>query len=251
MKDIDYLLSDIITERPQEFRVGRKSFKLYPVTLGKIFILKSLVEAMEINSDILRANPHLEALRLAKEKRQECCNVLAYHTAPNSYKELYNSRAITIRTNYFVENLSDEDIASLMIIVLNYDRTEELMEHLGIDKERERLAKVMEIKKKSGKNSMTFNGRTLFGSFIAPLKEMGYSDNEILFEKGYVFLRLMLADKVVDVYLTDEERDSVPVSEGGSYLDANDPENTKKIMENFREKGVLKKGKGLGKSKQK
>ena len=80
---------------------------------------------------------------------------------------------------------------------------------------------------------------------------MGYSDNEILFEKGYVFLRLMLADKVVDVYLTDEERDSVPVSEGGSYLDANDPENTKKIMENFREKGVLKKGKGLGKSKQK
>lgn len=238
MKDIDYLLSDIITERPHEFKVGRKSFKLYPVTLGKIFILKILVEAMGVNKDILHAHPHLEALRLAREKREECCKVLAYHTAPNSYKELYNSRAITIRCNYFAENLSDEDIASLMIIALNYDQAEEIMEHLGINKERERLARVMEVKKKFGKNSLTFNGCTLFGSFIAPLKEMGYSDNEILFEKSYTFLRLMLADKVVDVYLTDEERENLPSSDGGSMLDANNPANTEKIMGELHKRGL-------------
>ena len=100
------------------------------------------------------------------------------------------------------------------------------------------MAKVMEVKKKSGKGSMTFNGRTLFGSFIAPLKEMGYSDNEILFEKSYIFLRLMLADKVVDVFLTDEERENLSISDGGSMIDANNPANTEKIMSNIRKKGL-------------
>ena len=48
----------------------------------------------------------------------------------------------------------------------------------------------------------------------------------------------MLADKVVDVYLTDEERESLPSSDGGSMIDANDPANTEKIMGELRKRGL-------------
>ena len=67
---------------------------------------------------------------------------------------------------------------------------------------------------------------------------MGYSDNEILYERGYTFLRLMLADKVQQVILTDEERKDIPESMGGTYVDANDPKNTEKIMALLKNKGV-------------
>lgn len=238
MTDIEYTLADVIIERPQDFKVGRKSFKLYPVTLAKMFLLKRQVDGLELNTDILRANPYLEAIRLAKEKREVCCHILAYHTAPNSYKELFNTLAITTRKNYFIKNLSDEDVASLMIMVLMADKTDEIIKHLGLDKERERMAKVMELKRKNDKNSISFNGISLFGTFIGQLKEMGYSDNEILYEKSHAFLRLMLADKVVSIILTDEERQSLYDGDGGTLMDANDPKAADKIRDYFAQKGI-------------
>ena len=125
-----------------------------------------------------------------------------------------------------------------MILVLTADKTEEIIKHLGIDKERERLAKVMELKRKSDKNSISFNGVSLFGTFIGQLKEMGYTDSEILYEKSYCFLRLMLADKIVSIILTDEERQSLYDGDGGTLMDANDPKAAGKIRDYFAEKGI-------------
>jgi hypothetical protein len=238
MTDIEYVLTDIIIERPQDFKVGRKSFKLYPVTLAKMFLLKRQMDGLKLNTDILKANPYLEAIRLAKESRDVCCSILSYHTAPNNYKELFNTKAITIRKNFFSEKLSDEELASLMIYVLTADKTEEIIKHLGLDKERERIHKVIEVKKKHDQNNLSFNGLSLFGTFIGQLKEMGYSDNEILYEKGYTFLRLMLADKVTTVFITDEERQELGSDFVGDFVDANNPNNVEKIASMLSKKGI-------------
>lgn len=238
MKDIDYEIADVIIERPQEFKIGRKCFKLYPVTLAKMFLLKRQIDGLSINAAILEINPYMEAIRVVKENRDVCCHILAYHTAPNTYKDIYDTKAITIRKNYFSRNLNDEDMASMMIIVLTSDKYDEIVKHFGLDKEHERLQKVMEVKQKGDKNSLTFNGLSLFGTFIGRLKEMGYSDNEILFEKGYTFLRLMLADKVVNVLLTDEERQQLYETSGGSLMDAGDPNSADKIRGYFAQKGI-------------
>lgn len=238
MKDIDYEIADVIIERPQEFKIGRKSFKLYPVTLAKMFLLKRQIDGLSINAAILEINPYMEAIRVVKENRDVCCHILAYHTAPNTYKDIYDTKAITIRKNYFSRNLNDEDMASMMIIVLTSDKYDEIVKHFGLDKEHERLQKVMEVKQKGDKNNLTFNGLSLFGTFIGRLKEMGYSDNEILFEKGYTFLRLMLADKVMNVLLTDEERQQLYETSGGSLMDAGDPNSADKIRGYFAQKGI-------------
>ena len=238
MKDIDYDIADVIIERPQEFKIGRKSFKLYPVTLAKMFLLKRQIDGLSISASILKVNPYLEAIRIAKENREVCCHVLAYHTAPNTYKDLYNTQAIITRKNYFAKSLNEEELASLMILVLTADKTDEILSHYGLDKEKERLHKVMEVKNKSDKNNLTFNGVSLFGTFIGQLKEMGFTTDEILFERGYTFLRLMLADKVVNVLLTDEERGQLYASVGGSLMDASDPNSAEKIKGFFAKKGI-------------
>lgn len=235
--DNEYDLTDVIIGRPQEFKVGRRSFRLYPLTLAKMLLLKRQVDGLKLDMDILKTNPFLEALRVARNQRQTCCTILAYHTAPNTYKDLFDSKSIAARRNYFDKSLSDEDIASLLIIALD-DKTDRLMKHLGLDKERERLQEVLKVKQKHDKNSKTFCGLSLFGTFIGQLKEMGYSDNEILYERGYTFLRLMLADKVQQVILTEDEKNDLPDKFGGNKVDANDPKNAEKIMALLKNKGV-------------
>lgn len=227
-ENIEYELADIITQKPHEIKVGRKLFRLYPVTLAKQFLLKRIMDGLSMNTSVLRKNPYMEALRLAETNRKVCCHILAIHATPNTCKDLHNSKAITERRNVF-SKMTIEDIATLLIYVLTSDKTERMLHELGLDKEQKRMSEVMDIKRQNGKNNLTFGGLTIFGSFIGQLKELGYSDNEIIYEKGFTFLRLMLADKITSVYLTDEELQNVSTTAGGTLLDANDPASFEKL----------------------
>ena len=236
MKEIEYDLADVIIGRPHGLTVGRKHFYLYPITLAKMFLLKRQMESLAVNSEVLSVNPFLEAMRLVHTDKETCCQIIAYHTAPNTYKDLFDNRAITIRKNYFAKEMDDDAMASLLIMVLTADKTDKFIKELGLDKERERLNKVMEIKRKHDKNTISFNGVSIFGTFIGQLKEMGYTDDEILYEKGYSYLRLMLADKVVSLHLTDEERREIPTEYGGTFLDASNPDNAAKILQTMNDR---------------
>lgn len=238
MKEIEYDLADVVIGRPYGFTVGSKHFYLYPITLAKMFLLKRQIDSLEIDQSILHVNPFLEAMRLVNKDKEKCCQILAYHTAPNTYKDLFDHRSITIRKNYFVNEIEPSDLASLLIMVLTTDKTEQLIKHMGLDKEHERLHTVMEVKNKHDKNSVSFNGKGMFGTFIAPLLEMGFTTDEILYQRGYSFLRLMLADKVTTLHLTDEERKELPEEVGGTFVDASDPNNAQKILAAMKNRGV-------------
>ena len=237
-KDIEYDIADVIIGRPHGFVVGRKHFYLYPITLAKMFLLKRQIDALDINEKLLKTNPYMEAIRLAKSKREECCHILAYHTAENTRKALYDIKAIENRQKHFSKEIDREDLASLMIYVLSADKTDEIIKHYGLDVEHERLAKVMEIKRKNDKNTLYFCGKSMFGTFIGQLKEMGYSDDEIVYERGFSYLRLMLADKATSIHCTDEEMDQIPHEAGGRFLDASDPANAEKIMAALKDRGI-------------
>ena len=238
MKEIEYDLADVIIGRPHGFTVGRKHFYLYPVTLAKMFLLKRLMEDLGINEDQLRQNPFLEALRLVRDSRETCCRIMAYHTAPNTRKDLFDHRNITIRKNLFEKELTEEELASLLILALTSDKSEEYMRHIGLDEERSKLTKVLEVKRRSDKNTLSFNGKSVLGTFVVQLMEMGFSNDEVLYEKGYAYLRLMLADKVVTMHLTDEEMGRIPTGIGGALYDASNPENTQEILAMLKSRGV-------------
>lgn len=229
-------LFDIIIGKPHEFRVGRKIFRLFPMTLAKSIMLKSYMDELSISVDNINLNAQLEIHRLVIEKRDVCCRILAIHSAPNTQKDLFNIKSRTERANIF-SKMSDSDLAALLHYVLSSDKTDEAIRYLGLDKEQERLKKVLEIKKSS--NSLNFDGLSMFGTFIAQLKEMGFAYNEILYECGYTFLRLMLADKPTTIYLTDEELEKIPgLVADPSIMDANNPEMTEKILGGLASRGL-------------
>lgn len=235
-KPIDYELADIVTDCPHEFTIGRKHYRLYPVTLAKLYRLRPYIDVLAIDDGILMVSPYLEALRLVQQNRRACCSVLAIHTSPNSYKELFDSKKMAERRNAF-SRMSNTDLASLLVIALTSDKTQQVIERYGVDKEQERLQRVLKAKE-VGKNNITFGGNTIFGSFIAPLKELGYTDNEILYERGYGYLRMMLADKISSVYLSDEEISGVNKADGGRLIDANDPTEAENLRAMFASRGI-------------
>lgn len=227
--------ADIVTEEPYEFTVGRKLFRLYPVTLAKTFVLRRVMDGLGIDWSLLRVNPFLEALRLVELHRKACCEVIAVHTAPNTYKDLFNSHAMATRRNVFL-TMNDKAIAKLLLLTLTSDKTDSVIRGYELDKERERLQKAIDVKET--KNSPSFGGKTILGTFIAQLMEMGFSHDEILYERSYSFLRLMLADKVVSLYLSDKEQEKLPPDIGGSVLDGNDPASFTKLKSFLARKGM-------------
>lgn len=71
-KLIDMDIADTIIERPHGFKVNQRQFYLYPVTLGKTYLISRLVECLGINLEIIKANPYMEALRICQEKKKAC-----------------------------------------------------------------------------------------------------------------------------------------------------------------------------------
>lgn len=225
---LEYAIADIIIEKPHDFKIGRKQYRLYPVTLAKQHLLKRYIDVLSINQENLSKEPFLEVIRVVKEHKRECCEILAIHTAPNTYKDLYNNQAIAERRNVFL-NVADSDIAGILVQIMKGDGVDFIVEKTGIIEENKRLGEIIKVKEKTGKNSLSFGGKTSFGSFIGRLKELGFSTNEILYERGYSFLCLVLSDKITSVYLTDDELQEVPEEAGGKLIDANDPQAMEKL----------------------
>lgn len=244
-ENLDYVLDDVIMGKPHDFRVGRKQFYIYPCTFAKKILLKRFLQELAIDNSLLSRNTYAEALRLVNEHRGLCCNIIAIYCTPNTYKDFTCRKALAEKRNVLA-GVNSKDLASLLLTILTSDHTAELMDYLGISKEQERMRNVLSAKE-DNRSSVHFGGLSVFGSFIAPLKEMGYSDEEILYERGYTFLRLLLADKPNSVYLTDEELSRLPalaVTQDSS-LNASDPKNTEKIIASLSNRGVKIKQKSL------
>jgi hypothetical protein len=205
-------LADTIMGRPYGFSVGGEHLALYPLTLGKMQLLQSQVERLEISQESMQMDVSLEALRLAKEKKDECITIISYHTGKNA-EEVFDTVLMSERKRLLSENLDDDDIAALMIIVLTSDKTSLFMKHLGIDKEQERLSTLMRIKKKGDKNNFTFGGKSVYGTLIdTACERYGWTKEYVVWGIDFTSLRLMLADKINTVYCTDEEVKKIPAS---------------------------------------
>ncbi len=110
-------IADAIIERPQGFSVGNRHFYLYPVTLGKLYLLQRLMDSLEVNTGIISVNPYLEAIRLVRTKREECSRLIAYHTL-RTKKEVFDYELVEDRVKFFNENADEEDMATILILSL-------------------------------------------------------------------------------------------------------------------------------------
>lgn len=226
-KLIDMDIADTIIERPHGFKVNQRQFYLYPVTLGKTYLISRLVECLGINLEIIKANPYMEALRICQEKKESVCRILSYHTI-NKKEELFDYDFVQERCNFFYKEIDNDSMAQLLVMVLSERDISAYIKHLGIDKEKEWQAKAMRAKKDN--NSLTFGGKSIYGTLIdTACQRYGCTFEYVVWGISYANLQLLLADSVTSIYLSDEERKRVNIPQDRDIINADDPANMAKI----------------------
>lgn len=207
---IEMDLADTIIDRPHGFSVGSRHFYLYPVTLGKMYLLGRLIEQLEMQQEIIKVNPYLEAYRIVKTHKDICAHIVTYHTIRTKAK-IFDNEFVLNRKKFIVENCDDKDLAKLMVMVLTSDKTDSYIKHLKLDKEQKRIEQVS--KAKETKNTFNFGGLSVYGSLIdAACERYGWTFDYVVWEISYTNLKLLLADSQKQVYLTDDERKKCRIS---------------------------------------
>ena len=224
VKELNRELTYAIMEMPHSFKIEGEVFYVYPLTLGKTLILQSMMERAAIKEENLKVDINLELLRVVEANKDVCCELMAYMTARNDYYDVFDIVGFERRKAVFM-GLEDSDLASFVAAVLTADKTSYLIKGLGIDKEQADMRKVTSVKDKSDKNTFSFGGLTLYGSLIdVAMERYAMTKRQIVWEMDYVSLRLLLADKVTSVFVTDDERKKIHVPKDRHKINGDDKE---------------------------
>ena len=197
-------------ERPYCFSVGDVRFYIYPISLGKRLLIKRLIDSLELKSDNLQINASAEVLRVVGAHLGTCLRIIAYTTCKTK-EEVFDEAYIQHNISILQDGMTDEDIVTLMLAILTGDKTDEVMKALKIDKEIAMMRSVARAKKDSG--TLSFGGKSLFGSTIDVLcARYGWTLEYVVWGISYTAIRLLLADYVKDIHLTEDERNHIPAN---------------------------------------
>lgn len=232
MNKIENNLSDAIIEKPIRFNVGDHHYSIHPPTLGKMQLLKELYHVIDVNSKLLAENPLAETLRIAKENPDIVSQIISYSTF-KAKNGLLDSARVMQRARLFADNMSAEELATILSLILSADHTEEFIMYFGLDKERLKRQEISRLK--GDGNSITFGGRSIYGLLIDfACQRYGWTLDYVLWEISLVNLNMLMADAITTVYLSDEERKQLGRGVG-EVINADDPRNRELIREMIRE----------------
>lgn len=188
-----------------------------------MYIVSQLTESLGINKDNLTVNPFLEIMRVVKVKRKECCKLLAYNIT-NKREEMLDIKWIETTSESINRITDDEDLTTLLIVILKDSTLEYIIKGTGIDQETERMSMVNSVK--DSKNQYVFGGKTIWGSMIdAACERYGWTYDYVVWGISYTNLTLMLKDKITSIYLSDEEAKKCRIpQQNGDYIDGNNRE---------------------------
>lgn len=223
MKELGTIIANVLTDTPIYFTIGEKRLCVYPPTLGKMYLISQILDSLGINKDNLSINPFLEIMRVVKAKRKECCKLLAYHIT-DKREDLLDIEWMEKMSGYLNRITDDEDLTTLLVVILNESSLENIVSMTGIDKETERMSKVSAAK--DTKSQYVFGGKTIWGSMIdVACERYGWSYDYVVWGISYNNLTLMLKDKITSIYLSEEEAKKCGIpQQSGDYINGNDRE---------------------------
>lgn len=225
-------LIDVFIERPYSFTTKKHRYYLYPLTLGVLYLISPHLRRMEIDNGKPIANIYVALLRAVMQHREDCIRVITYITL-HGRKDMFDYERVERRYTRLDKELENEDVVSLLAILLSQFNVTELLATLGIDKEQDRMRQLAHIKAKGNKNSFAVGGVTIYGQLIDKVCERyGWTMQYVLWEISYANIQLLLADSVTEMYFSDEERKRIPasvLSRNEEVIRADDKANMKKI----------------------
>lgn len=207
---------DILLERPYLFEVGGERFAIHPPSLGVLSLMQICLQKLNISQRALQSVANLELYRVASTQKEECCQLIAMATC-HTRADVLNTEETERRAKLFNEELESDDVATLIVAVLQFNRHQQWMEEEGITDENKRLADVARYKDRG--NSLFFGGKTLYGRLLDPVMERyGWTFEYAVWGVSVSVLEVLMADKVTEIILTDEEMKKIPAR----FLDQSD-----------------------------
>jgi len=228
-KYVDMDLIDAVLEKPIGFSIGRRHLNLYQPSLGAKLLISRALEALQVDNSIFQTNPFTEALRLCSTKKEEVANLIALKTL-RSKDDFFNPVLIKSRAGLISKELDTEDLARLFCVAITDNDVERFLEHIGLNDDKEKRMKV--IKSKSRKNTMIFGGKSIYGVLIdEACQKFGWTLDYVVWGISYTNLKMMLADVISDVYLTDEELKNLNKGDSSGAISADDMTNMNMILQ--------------------
>lgn len=219
---------DILLERRHEIEVEGRRFTLYPPSLGVTLMLKGGLELLGLDMAI---DPVVAVISAVERDRLQCCRLVALWSCKGR-DEAMDSGLIEERASYLESRVESSELTTLLIELLSSTQVDDFLESSGIAREVERLRQVSSYKKN---DTPTFGGKTLFGQQIdVVLQRYGWTLEYMVWGVSYAALTVLLADRVTQLILSEEERKRVPLHLlDGDVIDGDDPSNAQRIAEMF------------------
>lgn len=203
-ENLNETLADAVMDRPREFRIDDRRFLLWSPTLGMSLMLSRHLSGLEINRALMAKDPTMEILRLATTNKEKCCHILAIHTFRRC-RHLTNSELIKQRAGFFRDHLENKELAQLLHMIFMEPDADSLITLSGLREQQEKQAQIAKVKREKNR-TMTFGGLTMYGALIAPaMSALNMTMHQVVWEISLTNLKMLLADTVSTVYLSEEE----------------------------------------------
>ena len=224
--DIESEIADTLIEQPVGFSIYGESYFLHPPTLGCTYAVNKVLAGIGVDMGLIAVNPYAEALRLCKEKKGQVCTALAYHTLQR--KEDILSPSVVATRAEELGGLDTKELATLFMLAISSDNTDRFIHHLGLDKERDERRRITNAKDNGG--SITYGGRSIYGTLIDfACQRYGWTMDYVLWSISYANLKMLMADAITTIYLTEEERKKLHIFDDKEVINADDPKNKELI----------------------
>lgn len=188
MPQKDLILSnvwDTIIELPIEYQVNGQSFCLYPPSLGS---------TMLINRAVNKGKPQEELI-------YEMLAICSFENRADAVKcSTLNNR---------INELKQASVEELLPIYMMFSEwgqdQEKFTQYYHLDVEQKYMQRAHQAKDHDN-GSLVFNGKSIYGTLIdVACERYGWTMEYIVWGISLINLNMLMADKVVSVYLSKEE----------------------------------------------
>jgi len=116
-KAVEMNVTDAITEKPISFSVGKRKFKIYPPTLGKMQMLSKYYLQLDIDEDALMEEPHVESMRVCESKTDVVCSLMAVAVSKTK-EDLLDDDKLNEIAEFFKWNTAPTDFSTCLLALL-------------------------------------------------------------------------------------------------------------------------------------
>lgn len=196
-------VAETIMEMPIGYQAGGRDFYLYPPSLGSTMLIERLLKDIVPEPDAkLGLFGMLKAIRQNKAIVVKIAAICSFENRADALKtHLLKAREEEIK------GIKDDVLMQLMLHFSAWAQdVPQFIKHFALDKEQEYIKRCSDAKDKDG-GSLTFNGRSVYGSLIdVACERYGWTMNYVVWGISMNNLQMMLNDHVISIYLTKKER---------------------------------------------